>query len=297
MSAIVHCFPDEEAPAQRLADALGLSLGVVQTHRFPDGEMLPRVPEAAHTVIAYRSLDRPDVKLMELLLAADAWRRRGATRLVLAAPYLCYMRQDAVFNAGEPLSQGVVAGLLARSFDRIVTVDAHLHRTRGIEDLPGPARWSNLPAAPAIAAYLTPRMTGKQTLVVGPDSESGAWTSSLADLLGLPFVTLSKTRVTDTSVVLALPADVQCNNRQVVLVDDICSSGGTMGAAVALLAERGADPIDIVVTHALFDDEVRLRLIKAGARTIVSTDSCASDAAMIPLAGVLADALAEETSR
>jgi ribose-phosphate pyrophosphokinase len=297
MGVMVHCFADEQAAAGRLAAALGAPLGVVRTHRYPDGEIAPRVPEADETVIAYRGLDRPNGKLVELLLAADAWRRRGVRRLVLAAPYLCYMRQDAVFAPGEPLSQTVIAGLLAQAFDRIVTVDAHLHRTPRISDLPGPAQWTNVAAAPAIGAHVAPRYAGTPPLVVGPDSESGAWTAAVAAQISAPWATLSKTRQSDTRVVLTAPTGVDLAGRSILLVDDICSSGGTLEAALGLLAAHGAGPMDVVVTHALFDEQARLRLVKAGARDILSTDSCAHPAGVIPLAGMLAGALAEEYSR
>ena len=106
---------------------------------------------AAPTTIIYASLDRPNEKLIALMFAAEALRRGGAKRLVLLAPYLCYMRQDTAFHEGEAISQKVIGPLLAGCVDRVITVDAHLHRTPDIRAVfPGIAS-DNLSAMPAIA--------------------------------------------------------------------------------------------------------------------------------------------------
>ncbi|WP_163467966.1 ribose-phosphate pyrophosphokinase-like domain-containing protein, partial [Klebsiella michiganensis] len=82
-------FADQAGVAQALATRLGVPFEIIDLHRFPDGELLPRV-SPARTVIIYCSLDRPTEKLLALMLSADAWRRSGAGRLVLVSPYLCY---------------------------------------------------------------------------------------------------------------------------------------------------------------------------------------------------------------
>jgi ribose-phosphate pyrophosphokinase len=88
-----------------------------------------RVGPAASTTIIYIPLDQPNDKLLTVLFAAEALRRGGAERLVLVAPYLCYMRQDAAFQKGEAITQRVIGWLLAGLVERVITVDAHLHRT------------------------------------------------------------------------------------------------------------------------------------------------------------------------
>ena len=105
----------------------------IAIHAFPDGEMRVTVGPASATTIIYASLDRPNDKLIALMFAAEALRRGGAKRLVLVAPYLCYMRQDTAFHEGEAISQKVIGPFLARYIDRVITVDAHLHRTPDIE--------------------------------------------------------------------------------------------------------------------------------------------------------------------
>ena len=287
-------FVGEEAQASALGRMLNLTPECVATHGFPDGEIIPRVPDVARTVIAYRSLDRPDEKIVELLLACDAWRRAGAARLVLVAPYLCYMRQDAVFAPGEPVSQRVIGRVLGSAFDRIVTVDAHLHRTTRLDDLWPAARWTDLHATAPIAAYLGAAPPPPDLLIVGPDVESAPWVAALAAAIAREATTFRKHRQSDAAVSLDLAFSGALRGRPVLLLDDICSSGGTLEAATSILARRGANPIDIVVTHALFAEAVRLRLIKAGARRIVSCDGCTHPTNAIGLAPVLAGALQEE---
>ena len=116
--------------------------------------------------------------MLALLFAAEALRRGGAKRLVLVAPYLCYMRQDTAFHPGEAISQKVIGALIARTVDRVITVDAHLHRTRNIADVFFGIEAQDLSAMPAMAEAL--RGIAPDTVVVGPDEESQGWVSDLA---------------------------------------------------------------------------------------------------------------------
>ena len=123
--AIIQGLPSSSRDAARLAARLGLPFHEIAIHAFPDGEMRVTAGPAASTTIIYASLDRPNDKLIALAFAAEALRRGGAKRLVLLAPYLCYMRQDTAFHEGEAISQKVIGPLLARCVNRVVTVDAH----------------------------------------------------------------------------------------------------------------------------------------------------------------------------
>lgn len=290
MSVVVHAFEDEAEAAGRLAQALGVGLGLVKVHRFPDEETLPTVPAAATTVIVYRSLDRPNPKLMPLLQACDAWRRGGARRLVLVAPYLSYLRQDMVFAAGQPLSRDVMGGLLSPRFERIVTVDPHLHRTPDLGVAWGVAT-TVLSAAPVLGRALA---ESGATLVVGPDVEAGPWAAAVARELGVPHLTLRKERHGDRDVRLTLADPAAVRGQAVALTDDVCSSGSTLAQAAKLLREAGAASIDIAVTHALMDDAATARLREAGAGRIVSTDSCLHPTNGARLAELLAAALRDE---
>lgn len=285
----VHAFADERAAASRLAETLGAPLHIAGLYVFPDGESLPEVGPAAGDVAIYRSLNRPDAKLMPLLLAADALRRRGAGRVVLVAPYLCYMRQDEVFRPGQPLSRDVAGRLLGEAFDAIVTVEPHLHRTTDLEAAFNGAEVVALSAAEPLAAALPPPPPG--ALVIGPDIESEAWAAALARHLGTAHATFLKTRRGDREVELTFADSARVAGRHIVLIDDVCSTGGTLVAAIRQLQAFKAAEIDVVVTHALFDADAELRLRKAGARRIFSSDSCPHPTNAASLAPLLAQAL------
>ncbi|MFO1109161.1 MAG: ribose-phosphate diphosphokinase [Bradyrhizobium sp.] len=293
MNAVaLHCLPSGITEAGRLANRLGWPLHEIAIHKFPDEEIRVTVGPAAPTIVIYASLDRPNDKLIAILFAAEALRRAGARRLVLVAPYLCYMRQDAAFNPGEAISQRAVGRLLAATVERVITVDAHLHRTAEIAAVfPGIAA-DNLSAMPAIADVLAG--IDPATVAAGPDAESRPWVSDLAARLGLEFVVGRKTRSSDRSVAIDFDDWAAIAGRPVLLVDDIVSSGGTLTSAAKTLRAAGASAIDAVVTHALFPPGMADEFARAGIRSMRSTSSVPHPTNAIPLDAVLAAALRSE---
>jgi ribose-phosphate pyrophosphokinase len=286
----VFAFDDEAAAAGRLADALGVPLRPISLHRFPDGEVLPQAPAAPARAIVYRSLDHPNEKLIALLLAADALRRAGAQRLVLVAPYLCYLRQDTVFAPGQPVSRDVIGRLLAGAFDRLLTVQAHLHRTPDLSAAFG-MRAESLNAA----GVLSPLFEDQQpTIVVGPDAESSPWVADWSRALGCPAVTLCKQRHGDRDVRFARGGLEAVAGRRAILVDDVASSGVTLARAARRLAAAHVAAVDVAVVHPLFEPRALARLRRAGVRRIVSTDSIAHATNAARLAPSMARALADE---
>jgi ribose-phosphate pyrophosphokinase len=205
------------------------------------------------------------------------------------------MRQDTAFHPGEAVSQKVIGPLIARTVDRVVTVDAHLHRTHDIHDVfPGIAA-EDLTAMPAIAEHLRGTLDGK-TVVVGPDQESAQWVGELAARLGLDHVVGHKTRDGDRSVSIRFSDAGLLEGRPVLLVDDIVSSGGTLITCAKALIEAGAASIDAVITHALFPPTMLEEFNRAGIRSLRSTGSVPHPTNAIPLDGLLAAALRKEVS-
>jgi ribose-phosphate pyrophosphokinase len=294
MTAAVFAFSEDRLAAKRLADALGVGLQPVDLHTLPDGESLPSVRGATETVLLYRSLARPDAKLMPLLLACDALRRAGARRLVLVAPYLPYLRQDAVFQPGQPLSRDVFGALLGSRFERIVTVEPHLHRTPDLTPVFAGTPVAALSAAGLLAARIG---TAGDPIIVGPDAESAPWVARIAETLGAPHLVLRKLRRGDREVELDKPAGASVAGRQVVIVDDICSTGGTLIGAVRQLRAAGAASIEAAVVHALFKPGVGASLQRMGVRSVISTDACPHPSNRIHLAGLMAEALFRELSQ
>lgn len=287
----VHGFAEDVGPVGRLAARLDVPDVLIDLHEFPDGEVLPTVPtRKGGTVIFYRSLHHMNHRILPLLLAADAYRRAGASRVVLVAPYLGYLRQDAVFRPGQSLSRDVVGRLIGGGFDRVVTVQAHLHRTSSLAQVLG-VRGDSLNVSGALAEVAS---DGTHRLVVGPDVESTPWAREAADRLHGDWLTFEKQRLGDRTVVLTLPSPEKVAGRAVLLLDDVCSSGGTLIQAIAQLRDAGAASVDVALAHALFDAAVERRLRQAGARRIVSSDSVPHPTNALELAGTLASALKNE---
>ena len=283
-------FHEYHSQSQALADALDVPCRIVETHRFPDGEnKLTLPPEVDEHVIFCRSLDHPNEKLLELMLAARTAIELGAKVLTLVAPYLCYMRQDKAFHPGEAVSQRIVGKYLADLFDNVVTVDPHLHRIQRLEQAVPAKNAISLTATSLMAEFLACRVPN--AVLLAPDSEAQQWVAAVAEPGGWEYGVCSKIRHGDREVEIGLP-DIKLRGRPVVLVDDVASSGQTLAVATRECLSRKASSVDVLVTHALFDDEAKQNLIGAGVRNLWSTDSVTHETNVIALNGLLGDAVA-----
>lgn len=289
----VHYLPTNAADASRLADRLRIPAHEVAIHKFPDGEFLVRAWPATTVSILYATLDQPNEKLLALMFAAESLRRNGCSRLVLVAPYLCYMRQDTAFHPGEAISQTVIGELIAHRFDRVITVDPHLHRTAELSAIFPGIETDNLSAMPAIAKSLGAATFDPNTIVVGPDAESRPWVTKLGGLLGIAASVATKTRLGDRLVEIVLD-NKAVEGRPVLLIDDIVSSGGTIAACARAALAAGVISVDVIVIHALFPPDVMTELTKSGVRSIRSTTSVPHFTNAIALDQILSDALQAE---
>lgn len=290
-ASIVLGFPGYRRPARRLAAAVHQDYADIHVHSFPDGESLIRLPEELpqHVILCCNLADA-NRSLIEFELAAATALRLGAERLTLVAPYLCYMRQDVAFNPGEAISQQIVGELLARRLDTLITVDPHLHRTARLEDAVPVRHAVAVSAAPVMAGWLAGR--APDPLIVGPDEESMQWVSRIAAPGGHDFCIASKRRFGDREVRIELP-DRDFGGRDVVLVDDVASTGQTLAETARQLGDRNARSISVLVSHALFVDDAVERLHAAGVGEICSTDSVPHGSNCLRLDGLLAEALFE----
>lgn len=283
-------FEDEVAEASRLATAAGIEAAEIERHRFPDDELRLRLPARLPARVAlYRSLHRPNEKLLELLLVARSAGRMGAQHLTLVAPYLAYMRQDKAFRAGEVVSQRIVGEFLAGLFDGVITVDPHLHRIDTLaEAIPVPhaiaLSGAGLLADVAVSHRARP-------LLVGPDRESRQWVETAAQRHGLDFIVCEKVRHDDRNVDIVLPANAAVRGRAVVILDDVASSGHTLARTAAVLLAAGAASVDVAVTHALFADDALALIRAAGVGEVWSTDCIAHPSNAVHIAPLLAEAL------
>ena len=283
-------LPGNETFARHLAKTGGWELGEIETRRFPDGETYVRILSdvADRRVDLVCTLARPDDGFLRLVFAADAARSLGAREVTLIAPYLAYMRQDRRFLTVEAVTSKTFARLVSSTFDRLVTIDPHLHRYPTLSAL-YTIPTETLHAAPLLANWIAAEV--EKPFVIGPDEESNQWVSAIAARIGAPHVVLRKIRHGDRSVDIELPDLSEWRGRQPVLVDDIASSGRTMIEAARQLPLQGLPRPICAVVHGVLADDAYERL-QAVAQRIVSSDSVPHPSNAIPLAPLIASAIA-----
>ncbi|MHB8948328.1 MAG: ribose-phosphate pyrophosphokinase [Rhodoferax sp.] len=286
---VLLCFEDEQESAARIAQAAGHPLVCIDRHRFPDGEIKLRLPPSLpdHVVIL-RTLNDPNEKLIELLLAAQSARELGARHLTLVAPYLGYMRQDVAFEPGEAISQRIVGQFLAGLFDAVITVDPHLHRVATLQQAVPVANALVLSAAPLLSDLIATHCP--QALLLGPDEESKQWVAQAAMRNGFDHAVCLKVRHGDRAVEIALP-DIPVAGRHVVLLDDVVSTGHTLAQATRQLLAAGAASVDVAVTHALFVAGAWSMILNAGVREVWSADCVKHASNAISMSGPIGEAL------
>ena len=289
-SVMLIGFPEAEATVLALAGACGLTHDIIALRRFPDGESYVRNPaELPEHVVIFSSLYGGNDRLVELMLAARTARRAGVKRLSLLAPYLCYMRQDNVFNPGEAVSQTIVGEWFADLFDDLLTIDPHLHRVGELANAMPVANTFTLTAARQISDFLASEVPDNP-LILGPDAESEQWAKQIAEPRGLDYAIALKTRHGDRHVDVDVP-DIDVAGRDVVLIDDISSTGRTLIEAALQLEGKGARHIYSIVTHALLDEAAMQAMSDAGIEKIWSTDTIPHPTNVVSVEPVLKEAL------
>jgi len=262
------------ALAERVSRELGNApFAIPFLKRFPDGEMYLRVGgrmEGDEVVIVQST--RTDSDLLELLLLEDAVREAGARRVLVVVPYFGYARQDRLFFPGEPVSARTLCHHVELDADAVITVD--LHSTQTLTHFTKPAFEAS--GIPAIARLLHERPTD---ILVSPDKGGIERVRRMSQLLEKPWFALDKRRIDSEHVELSLPAElpVTVEGKQVVLVDDVITTGGTIVEAAKLLKSQGAAAISAACTHGLFLRDAFER-IKAVTDEVYSTDTLGNPA-------------------
>ncbi len=271
MDLILFSGRSNQPLSRNLASALDLHPGRCLIEDFPDGEIQIQVKEDIQGCDVYllQSTDAPAGRnLMELLLLADACRRRGAGRITAVIPYFGYARQDRRVTDEEPVGARVVTDMLATRCDRILAVELHTPAVEGFSSVP----LVHVPATPLLAeAFRTHR--SERSILVAPDAGAAKLVNRYADLLQLPVAYVQKIRKSGEEVsVEAIIGNVE--GRSPVIVDDMISTGGTMVKTIEALLERGALPEVAVLTgHALLVGDAGRKLAKLPIKRIITTDS------------------------
>lgn len=289
---IIVSLPGNERLGGQLADALGVSQAQLELRQFPDGETYLRLKTVCEDkdVVVVSTLDRPDAKLLPLIFLCDLLRDLGARKRILIAPYLAYMRQDKRFNPGEALTSASFAHLLSGSIEGLLTVDPHLHRRHGLDEIYSiPARVVH--AAPMLAEWI--RSNVSNPLLVGPDSESEQWVADVAARAGSPYIVLEKTRRGDRAVEISVPDVERWRHHRPILVDDIISTAHTMIETVRHLHTIGMPAPVCLGVHAVFAGDAVAALRATSVEQIVTTDTIPHETNGMEISNLLIDGLEE----
>ncbi|WP_324736089.1 ribose-phosphate diphosphokinase [Thermococcus sp. SY098] len=224
----------------------GKELLEVEIKKFPDGEKYVRVLGEGNRAIVVQSTHFPqDEHIIELLLLGDALKERGFEKLIAVVPYLAYSRQDRVTKDGEPISVRAVMKAMGIYYDELYVFD--LHNPKTLEFFPGKA--VNLSPARAIADYFKDKLG--EGIVLAPDKGALERAKSVAEILNVEFSHFEKKRISPTEVQMT-PVDIDVTGKNVLIVDDIISTGGTMIRAANILRRMGAKRIYVAATHGVF---------------------------------------------
>jgi len=265
--------------AIELSQLAEFELLTVEVKKFPDGETYVRIlgDVSGRDVVYINSHQRsPNESLVETILTLDAIRDLGASRLIAVIPYMSYARQDSRFNPGEAISIVTIAKLFkSLKLDHIVTVDMHLHRITDPSSLFG-ANFHNITGVRELGKYIKKNYNIENTVVIGPDEEAEQWARVMAsELGGVEYGVLKKKRLTAEKVVVEAES-LNVKGRDVVIVDDIISTGGTIVEAVNTLRALGAREIYVTTVHPLLIGNAYVKLLRLGLKDIVGTNSVLS---------------------
>lgn len=261
------------ALSEGIARQMGVPLARQILERFPDGELHIEIQESVRGDDVY--LVQPtcppvDEHLFELLLMADACRRAGATHLTAVIPYFGYARQDRRAGGREPVSVRLIADLINTSgFQRVVGVDFHSPAVESAFAIPV----EHLSAVSLLAEAARPSVPRK-AVIVSPDLGAVKMAERYANILDLPVAIVHKTRISGAEVkVQRIVGDV-CE-KEVLVIDDMISTGGTIEQAIAALLDAGCSPsgVKVLATHALLVGPAAERLGELPIEKIYVSDS------------------------
>jgi ribose-phosphate pyrophosphokinase len=279
--------------AIKIARELNATLLGTDIKKFPDGEKYVRIEgdlEGVDAVIVQSMYLNPDEYLIEYFLMVEALKDSGAKKVTGVIPYFAYARQDERFKPGEAISLKTVSKLIETvGTDQILTVDMHLHRVDDIGKIFNiPAE--NLTAIPDIAHYIGKKLPLEKPLIIGPDEEAEQWARTAAEHLETDYDVLEKRRISSTEVEITT-REIDIKNRNVVIIDDIISTGGTIAKTIEALKKKGARKIVAACSHPVLVDNALKKIYNAGAYNVIGTTSIPSPISVVEIAGTIAQAL------
>ena len=257
--------------AKAIADYIGVPLGDATVSSFPDGETFVKINENVRgrdVFIIQPTCPPTNQNLMELLILVDAARRASAARITAVIPFFGYARQDRKDQPRVPITAKLVANLLVASgVNRVLTMDLHAQQLQGFFDIPV----DHLYSLPVLLKDIKKRNI-RDLVVVSPDVGGVKMASAYAQALGAGLAIVVKRRISATEIEAEhVIGDVEGKN--VLLVDDLTETAGTLVGAAKILRKAGAKDIYAMVSHAPLVSMAADRLRGSDIKELVSTDS------------------------
>lgn len=282
--------------AEKIAMHLGRELADVNVDSFPDGETFVQINENIRGEDVYLiqpTCPATNHNLMEMLIMVDAAKRASAGRITAVIPFFGYARQDRKDQPRVPITAKLVANLIsAAGVDRVLTMDLHAAQIQGFFDIPV----DHLYAKPVFIKYLRDKhgVDASNLTVVSPDVGGVKMARSYADKLGAELAIVAKHRVSATKVE-AMNVIGNVEGRNVLLVDDMTETAGTLCAAAEILQGNGAKSIYAGVSHGVLGEMGRKRIAESAIKELLTTDSVpqayGEKVTTISVAGLLGDAI------
>src|SRR5438094_6759721 len=257
--------------AKAIAESVGIEMGKSLVTSFPDGETFVKIEEnvRGEDVFVVQSTSPPtNHNLMEMFIMIDALRRASAKRITAVIPFYGYARQDRKDQPRVPITAKLVANLLVASgVNRILTMDLHAQQIQGFFDIPV----DHLYAAPVMYEYLKKKQL-HDLVVVSPDIGGLKMAYAYSQVLDAGLAIVAKRRKSAEHVEsMAIIGEVRGKN--VLMVDDLTETAGTLTEAAALLRKKGAKSVYACVSHAILNDLGIQRLKKSNIDELITTDT------------------------
>lgn len=257
--------------AERICKSIGQPLGDATVTSFPDGETFVKINEnirGKDVFIVQPTCPPTNQNLMELLIMVDAATRASAARTTAVIPFFGYARQDRKDQPRVPITAKLVANLLvAAGVNRVLTMDLHAQQIQGFFDIPV----DHLYALPVFYEYLISQKI-ENLVVVSPDVGGIKMAQAYANALGTDFAIVAKRRKSATEIeMLNVIGDVE--GRNVLLVDDLTETAGTITGAAKILRAKGAQKIYAGISHAVLTDLALERLRDSDIEELITTNS------------------------
>jgi len=257
--------------ARAICDAIGIPLGRSTVKPFPNGETFVKIEENVRgtDVFVIQSTSPPaNHHLMEMFIMIDALRRASASRITAVLPFYGYARQDRKDQPRVPITAKLVANLLvAAGANRVLTMDLHAQQIQGFFDIPV----DHLYAAPVLLEHIS-RQQIPNLVVVSPDLGGLKMAAAYSQALGAELAIVAKRRKSPTETE-AISVIGEIEGKNILLVDDLTETAGTLVNAASLLKQRGACRIQACVSHALINDLGIERLRKSEIDELITTDT------------------------